>query len=309
MSEDYLSNYSNNKVSVIVNCYNGENFLKNCIESILNQTYKNLELIFWDNQSNDNSAKIIKNFRDSRIKYFYANKHTSLYAARKEAIKVSKGEYIAFLDVDDYWLKDNLEKQILLFNDPKVGFVSSEFILKIENKNKFIYPVKSNLSSGLVLSDLLENYSIGLLTLIIRKSSLLSLNFFFNSNYNFIGDFDMVIRLAANFKMGRTHEYLSVYRIHNNNESKKNFDMQISEFENWYFEMNTDKKISKNIKFKYVFYKILYLKGMNCFFNGKRLNAIFYLNKIPILKMKFKLIIAFFLPLYILKKIKLYSSF
>jgi len=68
-------------VSVIVNCFNGEKFLKKAIQSILDQTYQNFEIIFWDNKSTDNSAKIIKSYNDDRIKYYYANDFTKLYAS------------------------------------------------------------------------------------------------------------------------------------------------------------------------------------------------------------------------------------
>ena len=61
------------KVSVIVNCHNGEEYLDNCISSIINQKYKNLEIIFFDNFSSDNSKKIIDQYQDERIKYFYSD--------------------------------------------------------------------------------------------------------------------------------------------------------------------------------------------------------------------------------------------
>ena len=61
-------------VSVIMNCYNGEKYLKLAIASIINQKYTNWELIFWDNKSTDNSAKILKKFKDKRIKYFFSKK-------------------------------------------------------------------------------------------------------------------------------------------------------------------------------------------------------------------------------------------
>ena len=72
--------------------------------SIINQTYKNWELIFWDNLSNDNSKEIFKKYNDKRFKYFLADKHTVLYEARNLAIKKTKGEFVAFLDTDDIWL-------------------------------------------------------------------------------------------------------------------------------------------------------------------------------------------------------------
>ena len=66
-------------VSILMNCYNGEKFLREAIESVLAQTYLNWELIFWDNQSTDQSADIFNSYDDKRLKYFYASKHTLLY--------------------------------------------------------------------------------------------------------------------------------------------------------------------------------------------------------------------------------------
>ena len=92
-------------ISIIMNCYNGEKYLKKSIKSVINQNYKNWELIFWDNKSSDNSKKILKEFKDNRIKYFFSKKFTNLYEARNLAIKKSKGSYICFLDTDDWWDK------------------------------------------------------------------------------------------------------------------------------------------------------------------------------------------------------------
>jgi glycosyltransferase involved in cell wall biosynthesis len=114
-------------VSVVVNCYNGEKYLNQCIESILNQTYKNIELIFWDNQSRDKSKNIIQSYDDSRIKYFYAKNYTTLYEARNLALKECKGDFINFLDVDDYYLNDKIAKQILHFDNENVGVVYSNY--------------------------------------------------------------------------------------------------------------------------------------------------------------------------------------
>jgi glycosyltransferase involved in cell wall biosynthesis len=78
----------NNKtplVSVIINFYNGEKFLKESIDSVINQKYKNLEIILWDNHSSDKSSHIVKNYNDSRIKYFYSDINTTLYKARNLA--------------------------------------------------------------------------------------------------------------------------------------------------------------------------------------------------------------------------------
>ena len=74
-------------ISVIVNCHNGAKYLKTCIKSILNQKYKNLEIIFFDNYSSDNSKELINQFKDSRIKYHFSKKKLPLYKASNRAIK------------------------------------------------------------------------------------------------------------------------------------------------------------------------------------------------------------------------------
>ena len=98
-------------ISVIVNCHNGEKYLEKCITSIINQKYKHFEIIFFDNFSSDNSKKILDNFKDKRIKYFYSGIKFPLYKARNEAIKKTSGSLIAFLDVDDWWDEEYLSSR------------------------------------------------------------------------------------------------------------------------------------------------------------------------------------------------------
>ena len=91
-------------VSVIMNCFNGEEYLREAVNSIIKQNYENWEIIFWDNQSTDKSAEIFKSYKDSRLKYYYAPSHSNiLYEARNYALKKPNGDFIAFLDVDDWW--------------------------------------------------------------------------------------------------------------------------------------------------------------------------------------------------------------
>ena len=99
-------------ISVIINCYNGEKYLSQCLQSIVSQSYKNLEIIFWNNRSTDKSEQIVKSFHDRRIRIFRSKKFLSLYEARNQAIKKKTRGTISLLDVDDYWVKDKLEKQV-----------------------------------------------------------------------------------------------------------------------------------------------------------------------------------------------------
>ena len=124
-------------ISVIINCYNSEKFLKQCIKSVLSQTYKNWEIIFFDNNSSDQSVKILNSFIDKRIKFFNNKKrnHLKLYKARNLAINKANGEYITFLDTDDMWKKNKLEKQIkLIVKDPDIKIIYSNYLVIDENK-------------------------------------------------------------------------------------------------------------------------------------------------------------------------------
>ena len=99
-------------VTVIMNCHNGQEFLDESLKSLLEQSYNNWELIFWDNCSTDNSKKILQSFSDDRIKYFKSDKFTSLYEARNNAVEKASGKYVGFLDTDDLWESSKIEKQL-----------------------------------------------------------------------------------------------------------------------------------------------------------------------------------------------------
>ena len=136
---------NNPLVSIIINCFNGEKYLSQTLNSILNQTYQNWEIIFWDNQSTDNSAEIFNSYKDSRFKYYYAKEHTNLFKARNLAIEESKADFFAFLDTDDLWEKNKLELQMTHFNNPEVGVVFSNlWILKKKQRKKIIYSQKTS---------------------------------------------------------------------------------------------------------------------------------------------------------------------
>ena len=118
-------------VSVIVNCHNGEKFLRECINSIIKQKYKNWELIFWDNLSTDKSYYIINSFKDKRIRVFRSKTFTSLYKARNLAIKKTRGKYVCFLDTDDTMISNKIFKQVKFLKDLSFKMVySNYFILK-----------------------------------------------------------------------------------------------------------------------------------------------------------------------------------
>ena len=111
-----------NKVSVIVNFHNGVRHLEKCSKSILEQNYQNLEIILWDNCSDDGSSEIVNKFKDSRIKYFYNKKKDPLYKARNDAVEISKGDFIAFLVVMIGGIRIIFHHREHLFSDKEIDF-------------------------------------------------------------------------------------------------------------------------------------------------------------------------------------------
>lgn len=301
----------NNKkplVSVIMNCHNGDKYLTEAINSVIKQTYENWEIIFWDNNSTDKSAEIVNSFKDYRIKYFYSSKRTSLYEARNLAYKETSGDFICFLDTDDYYLNCFFEKQLSQFEDNSIGFASANHFYKDEKKNKFWIRFKKKQKEGNILSDLLLNYNIGLCTLFVKRAAISNLEFVFDNNYTYLGDFDLTLRLAANFKMARIQEAISVYRLHEKNLSIQNYSIQIKELKHWQEKIQKIEKISKNINFYNINNIINYKKIILALEEKKFINSILLLKKLPwtIRKIRFiSLIILIFVFKFKFKSFRL----
>lgn len=134
-------------VSIIMPVYNGERFIQKTLESVLDQTYLNWELLITNDGSTDNSENIIKKFieKDNRIKYF-KQKNTGSAAARNNSLKNAIGKYIVFLDSDDIWKKEFLQKQLNFLKEKKAKIVFSSYELIDINGKKigkdFIVPKK-----------------------------------------------------------------------------------------------------------------------------------------------------------------------
>mgnify|MGYP002853200511 FL=1 len=215
-----------------MNCYNGEKYLKESLNSIINQTYKNWELIFFDNISTDGSKRILEQFKDQRIKYYKSEKFVNLYDARNLAIKKCSGNFVSFLDTDDSWFSDKLEKQIELYKkDPSCSLIYSNCNIYDEEKKTEKIFVKNKLPQGKITQELLNDYRVGLLTILVKRD--VFKNNFFNSNYNIIGDFDFVLKLSLSTKFSGVNKSLAKYRRHSKNLSKTNFSLYVSETKDW----------------------------------------------------------------------------
>ena len=171
------NNYVNDLVSIITPVYNSERFVEATIKSVQSQTYTNWEMILVDDLSTDNSESVIKKLQesDSRIKYIRLKENSGAAVARNTAIENARGRYIAFLDSDDLWKINKLEKQINFMKEHKYGFTFTSYELMSEdgkNLNKIVQvPQKINYDG------LLKNTIIGCLTVVVDR--------------NLVGDFRM----------------------------------------------------------------------------------------------------------------------
>lgn len=243
-------------ISIIMNCRNGEKFLDQSINSVINQTYKNWELIFVDNMSEDNSKKIFSNFENKKMKYINTQQRVNLGTARQIALENCSGEYIAFLDTDDLWFKNKLETQIKFFDNKEVGMVISNTIFFSGSREKTF--LKKTPPTGFVLSELLKNYFISLETLICKKKYIDQISFRFNDQFAMISDLDLTIRLSKICKLEYCSAILSKWRIHENSETwtkkEKFFDEKLKlasilESEKFFINDNMVKKFKNNIYF------------------------------------------------------------
>ena len=305
----HLNNIASEKplVSVIINCFNGEKYLREALDSVITQTYKNWEIIFWDNQSTDKSAEIFKNYKDSRLKYYYASSHADiLYEARNYALKKANGDFIAFLDVDDWWLPNKLERQIPLFADLDVGLVYGNVWRLFEKKKKKEIYRKKILPTGMILDELLHDYVIGSPTYVVRKKSFDSLEYHFNKHFHMIGDFDLNIRLAAKWKINCVQDPIAIARIHGQNESLLNKNKEIDELKIWYDEIKINPIFSSKSGLNQISLKISYLEIMQAISVDGFKKNFFRVIKYPFCFKKIKLMITLFLPKFVVKKIKNY---
>ena len=224
-------------VSVIMNCYNSEKYLKEAIDSVYAQTYTNWEIIFWDNNSNDNSAEIASSYDDS-LKYFKAEKTIPLCHARNAALERCNGEFIAFLDCDDIWLFDKLEKQIPLFNNKEVGLVYGDSLFFNESG-----VVKRNLEkrrayTGQAFQEILKDYMLDIETVVVRASLVKKHNIIFNNKLTIIQDAEFFLRICYFSKIDYISDVVAKWRVHNDSLSKKRHYDMLEEMDLMYMSLN-----------------------------------------------------------------------
>jgi glycosyltransferase involved in cell wall biosynthesis len=197
-------------VSIILPTYNRERELSRAVQSVLEQTYTQFELVVVDDASTDNSADVVAGFDDARIRYIKHDRRRGGSAARNSGIRSSSSPFVAFQDSDDEWLRDKLARQMQLFEGagPEVGAVYCGYIRVEPDASERYYPqAHIERREGEILDQLLRENFIGTPTLVIRRECLDRVGLFDERLPRF-QDWELMIRIAAAYRVGFVPEPL-----------------------------------------------------------------------------------------------------
>ena len=205
LENKYLNFFKKDKISIIIPVYNKEKYLKKCLKSILNQTYKNLEIIIIDDKSTDKSLEIINSFKntDKRIKV-YTHKHSNISSIRNYGLKKVTGSYVLFIDSDDYIEKNMIE---ILYENLKIAHADIS-ICNYNNKDSeknFIFD--SNTALNLLFNNK-RGIGFGLWNKLISKDILTNQKF---NNYKIGEDLDFTYRLLKKSNLKITYIDKTLY--------------------------------------------------------------------------------------------------
>ncbi|BAU11923.1 hypothetical protein LEP3755_24470 [Leptolyngbya sp. NIES-3755] len=212
-------------ISVIIPAYNSEKTIRETIGSVLNQTFGNFEIVVVDDGATDSTVAVVQSIPDSRIKVFsYSN--GGLPTARNRGIEVSKGDYLTFLDADDLWTPDKLERQWQALEEHPEADVAYSWTTFVNQDGQFLYQGSSygndsNIYHKLLVKNCLDSGS----NLLVRRRAIAQIPHF-DPEFPKAADWDFYIRLAAQFKFVCVPKYQILYRVH---EGSSSFNIPASE--------------------------------------------------------------------------------
>tara|TARA_B100000767_G_scaffold69640_1_gene66289 strand:+ start:2006 stop:2803 length:798 start_codon:yes stop_codon:yes gene_type:complete len=257
---------------------------------------------FFDNQSSDNSKKIFEQFKEDRFKYFLSPKFIKLYKARNEAIKNATGNFLAFLDCDDWWEPNHLENANFFFENNQYKLYFSNAFNYLEKRNKFILHRK-NLPKENIFKDLVKDYSVKMSSLILRINIIKQYGTNpFNENFNIIGDYDLVMKIASKY-LCYSNKIPSVNcSFHGENYSIKNRNEHVKEFNKWFQKIDFNDQAYYSSKTE-IDDNLLYVNLFEDITTNKKPNQILKVLKLRNLYKKIKLMIILILPEFLIKRL------
>ena len=294
------------KVSILMNAYNAQKYLKEAIDSIYNQTYTDWEIVFVDNCSTDDTKKIVDSY-DDKIKYYKTQENIPLGAARNFGLQYCKSEYLAFLDTDDIWLPNKLEIQVNILDKHKEYELCYGGVIYIDKSSNEIGNLLPIATSGNVFAHQLKRYEINMQSVVLRNSNDIKIN----ENLRHSPDFDLFMKIASKSKIYVIPYCIVKYRKLEDSLTSKNIDV-------WWIEMKTtlDKIFSEDSslikkypkEYKMAYAKVAYYKAEYLISENKQKEAICELYNYKFVSKKyFALFILSFFPKIIWDFMKIFK--
>ncbi len=203
------------RISVIISTYNGDRFLLESVQSILDQSFDDFELIVVNDGSSDNTAGVLQTFADKRIRIVNNDQNLGIAASQNKALNLAGGEYLALMDHDDISLPQRLQKQVEFLDDhPSVGMVGSACIA-IDQDNT-VKSINVNPSDDIFLKWRLLIYDcpIAHTSLMVRRQALEKIGGY-SGHYRYAGDYELLSKLAATNEVANITQPLVMWRMHN----------------------------------------------------------------------------------------------
>lgn len=207
-------------ISVIMPVYNGEKYLKEAIDSILNQTFTDFEFIILNDGSTDKTEDIVLGYDTPRIRYVKNEINLKISKTLNKGIALAKGKYIARMDADDISLPERFEKQVKFMDDNLDIGVSGTWLQTFGDSCSIWSPPESHEE---IIIDMLFRSPLMHPTVFIRKKILLSMNKIYNESFNGVEDYELWTRLSKITKLANIPEVLLNYRINDFSKNRKHY--------------------------------------------------------------------------------------
>jgi glycosyltransferase involved in cell wall biosynthesis len=236
-------------VSVIIPTYNRPDYLKKAIQTVLNQTYDNLEIIIVDDASTTDTMNVINSFNDERIIYIRNDKQSGAPVSRNNGIKKANGTCIAFLDDDDEWEPTKLEKQLKEFDDDNVGLVVCYSLDKRFGMTRISKPKRK-----VSFADLLKSFNLSSTSSYVARKIAVEKAGYFDVTLPSAQEYDLAIRLSKHYEVRTVPEVLMIQNA-STGQISTNWKRKIrgilalySKYGNEYYKLGTKMCIMNHLK-------------------------------------------------------------
>lgn len=210
-------------ITVLIALYNSEKYIKQTIESLTNQTFKNFEILIINDASTDNSIDVVNSINDERIRLLHNDTNQGICLTRQRGIEEAKGKYIAILDADDLAMPNRLEKQFLfLENNPEIVLYGTNAHFIDENDAAIDHVHNLNCDPDLIKIMLLFANQFINSSVLCRRDVMLNVGGY---KKPIAEDYDLFVRIAENYKTANLNEKLVAYRMHSGSDSRTKKDL------------------------------------------------------------------------------------